>query len=127
MDRKSRLFRILKVEEKLDELYGKGSEAGSSTEGRITDSEVKKGMLVAARLQQTGHWHRARVVEVSYRSGITFVRVFLIDYGEYTNEIPLRMGVRRLPTKLSLLPKPLAFLLILKGKVKAMAINISMK
>ena len=46
-------------------------------------------MMVAARLMTTGHWHRARVVEICYRSGITFVRVFLLDYGEYSYEIPL--------------------------------------
>ena len=53
LDPKCRLSRVLKTEEKLDELYGtsaKSSEATSSDtttnkQGKITNSELKRGKL----------------------------------------------------------------------------------
>ena len=60
---------MLKVEEKLEQLYGKGKDVNksSSQDGKLSADEIKRGMLVAARLQPSGHWHRARVVEITYR------------------------------------------------------------
>jgi len=110
VDPKSPLGRVLKLEAKLDEMYGQETKA----KGQAL-TEAKKGMLVAARLGYGCHWHRARIVDVIHKAKLVTVRVFLVDYGNYSDEIPFEVAVRKLPSKMSIVPKPLAFLVILQG------------
>lgn len=42
-------------------------------------------------------------------------RMFLIDYGDFLPEIPIRSCLRKLPNRMTVVPRPLAFKVVLAG------------
>lgn len=86
--------------------------------GALDPKSLRPGKMVAVRRHHADpHWYRGRVLSV-FQSGPNapdVARIFLLDYGEYLEDVNLRMNVRKLPIKMTLHPKPLAVPLVLAG------------
>jgi hypothetical protein len=138
----SDLAKVLGVERQLGEMYN-GAGAEKAQKGRVPDEQLVANKMVKRRtsLKLTSfvkkinrffqvavrkrysdpHWYRAKIVSVVRRyngkrkAHVTYVRVFLVDYGRYYADIPAAHNVRDLPKLVQVRPKPLAFSISLAG------------
>lgn len=111
--------KVLRLEKDLGVLYN--TPLGEvvkkvNPEGSFMPNEVKQGILVAVRHNvYSRHWYRGRILTVMTKNNVMLARIFLIDYGDFLSEIPVRSCLRKLPKRMQIFPRPLAFQVILAG------------
>jgi len=110
---------VMKLEKTLSEMYNTPigvAPTKVNPEGALMSNEIKQGLLVAVRHNvYSRHWYRGRILTVMSKNNVSFVRIFLIDCGDFLSEIPVRSCLRRLPKRMQIYPRPLAFQVILAG------------
>ena len=115
------LGKVLKMEFELRGLYTKSKESKLPIklvpDGSLNPATLVTGKLVAVRRHHSDpHWYRGRILSMFQSDNAPDVaRVFLLDYGEYLEDVNIRINVRKLPLKMTIHPKPLAVPLVLAG------------
>ena len=113
------LGKVLKLEFQLRGLYGtKTNQVKLVPDGALDLRNLAPGKMVAVRCHHLDpHWYRGRILSLfEVEDQPPVARVFLLDYGEYLEDVNVRMNVRKLPLKMTLHPKPLAVPLVLAGE-----------